>query len=167
MEKLGVELPLLITQIVNFTIMVVVLTKILYKPILKGLAARRKKIEEGLKLTEKMQLEEERLAKKQEEMLSDTREEARLILENAKKDGKKLKDELVAEGKQEVVEIKVKMERELRVKYEELSNQVVAHTIEIAAGLTRRVLPKILNEEAQHKLIEKELTRLEGKHGKS
>ena len=54
MEKLGIEPILLLTQVINFTILVVVLTKFLYKPILKMLDERKKKIEEGLTLSREM-----------------------------------------------------------------------------------------------------------------
>jgi len=55
MEKLGIEPTLLLAQILNFLIIAFVLTKILYKPILQLLDKRKKTIEEGLRLTQKMQ----------------------------------------------------------------------------------------------------------------
>src|SRR3989338_9157846 len=54
MDKIGVEPVALLTQIINFLLMVLILSKILYKPILKMLDERKKKIEEGLKYTAKM-----------------------------------------------------------------------------------------------------------------
>ena len=70
MEKLGIQLPMLLTQIVNFTIMLLLLTKFLYKPILKALKERKEKISQGLIYAEKMQAEEEKMLKKQGKRLS-------------------------------------------------------------------------------------------------
>jgi len=166
MDKLGIDLKLLLTQIVNFTIMLVVLTKILYKPILKALKERRKKIAESLSLFEKAKLEEEKLARRHEEMLKDTRDEARVILENAKKDGKKIRDEIVAEGKREVEAMKKRMEQDNIQKYQRMQKELVGSTVDIASEMVKRLLPNILSEESQHKLIYKELQKLEKSNAK-
>jgi len=51
-EALGINLPQLIAQIVNFAILLVVLRLILYKPILKMLDDRKQRISEGLNAAE-------------------------------------------------------------------------------------------------------------------
>lgn len=165
MEKLGIDLKLLLTQIVNFTIMLVILTKLLYKPILKSLKDRQKKIEAGLIFTEKAKQEEEKMAKRHEEMLKDARDEARVILENAKKDGKVVKDEIVAESKKEVEVMKKRMEQDVAAKFEKMQVELVSKTVEIAAEMVKRLLPGILDDVSQHKLIYKELEKLEKTHG--
>jgi F-type H+-transporting ATPase subunit b len=51
-EALGINLPMIIAQIVNFTILLVVLRMVLYKPVLKMLDERKQKIAEGLNAAE-------------------------------------------------------------------------------------------------------------------
>ena len=58
MDKLGIEPVMLLTQVINFLVLVILLTKFLYKPILKLIDERRKKIEEGLQLAQEMKLKE-------------------------------------------------------------------------------------------------------------
>jgi len=58
MEKLGIEPSLLLAQIINFAIIVVVLSKLLYKPILSMLEKRKREIEESLRLTDKLRADE-------------------------------------------------------------------------------------------------------------
>ena len=101
MEKLGIEPSLLLAQIINFSIIVVVLTKFLYKPILAMLAKRKKEIEEGLLITERLRLEEEKLGARREKLLNEARKEARVILEDAKMQGKDLEKEIVAAAHKE------------------------------------------------------------------
>lgn len=166
MEKLGIEPQLLLTQIVNFAIMVFLLTKFLYKPILKALEERKKKIETSLKLVEKQELEAEKWEKRHQELLVEAREEARVIIENAKKEGKKLKEEILAEGKTEITEQKKRMEKDLQNRFEEMSTKVASKTIDVAAEMVRRLIPELLDDKAQHALIERELKKLEKAHGK-
>ena len=86
MEQLGIEPKLLLAQIVNFLIIAFVLTKLLYKPILAMLEKRKKEIAQGLELTEKMRLAEEKYKEKEEKLLSEARREARTIVEAAEKE---------------------------------------------------------------------------------
>ncbi len=164
MEKLGVELPLLITQIINFVIMIFVLTKLLYKPILKGLEKRRQKIEEGLKLTETVKIEEEHLQKRREEMVKEARIEARAILEEAKKAAKDASDEIINQGKQEVQTLKLKMENELNVRHSEMVKKLTLTTVTTATEMVKKLLPKLLNDKTQHDLVMTQLELMEKQH---
>ena len=112
MDKLGIELPLLLAQIVNFTIMVVILSKLMYKPLLKVLNERKKKIEEGLKFAEKAQIEEEKLEEKKKQIISEAREEVKTIFEDARKQGKRLKDDMLKTGKEELLTVKDKLQKD-------------------------------------------------------
>lgn len=165
MEKLGIDPKLLLTQILNFAIMVLVLTKLLYKPILKGLEERRQKIAESLRLAEKSKLEDEKHAKKREELLVEAREEAKVIIQSAKKDGQRLKDELIAEGKEEVEVLKTRMEKDLQSKFDTMSKKTVSQTVDIAAEMVKRLLPGVLSASDQQKLIVTQLKKLEKDYG--
>lgn len=166
MEKLGIQLPLLLTQIANFSILLIVLTKLLYKPILKGLESRRKKIEEGLAFTEKAQAEEEKLAKRKDEVLKESRAEARVILENAKKEAKRTKDEIVASGKEEVTKQKERMTKELEAEYKEREEELMGQTVDVASEMVKRLIPEVVSSEQQHQLIRKNLQKIEKTHVK-
>ena len=48
-EKLGIDVKLVIAQLVNFFILLYVLKRFAYKPVLKILEDRERKIEKGLK----------------------------------------------------------------------------------------------------------------------
>lgn len=166
MEKLGIELPLLLTQIVNFTIMLVILTKLLYKPLLKSLEARRKKIEEGLMFAEKTKQQEEKLVQKKQEMIKEARDEAKVIFENTKKEAQKMKEELVEEGKHEVEGMKTKLLKEMEAREEKMERELMSQTVDIASSMVTRLLGDILGSDEQHKLIHRELQKLEKPHEK-
>ena len=161
MEKLGIELPLLVSQIVNVTILIVILNKLLYKPILKVLKDRKKKIEESLSFAERVKKEEETLEGKHQEVLKKARDEARLILEEAKKDGKRVKEEIFKEGKSEVDQLKLRQEKELQVKEEQLEREISAHTVDISIEILRRIIPEVLKEKDQHAIITRQLKEME------
>lgn len=166
MEKLGVELPLLITQIVNFTIMIVILSKLLYKPILKSLETRRKKIEEGLAYAQKAKDEEVKLEESRQKILSKARSEAKQIIDQAKKDSLKVKDEIVESGKAEVESLRAKLEKEFVNKEEEITAEITSNTVAIASEMVKRLIPTLVDKKGQHEIIVQELARIERKHDK-
>ena len=84
MDKLGIEPSLLLAQIVNFLVILVLLNKLLYKPILTMLEKRKKEIEDTVKITERLKKDEARMEEKHEKVLTKAREEASSIIEEAK-----------------------------------------------------------------------------------
>ncbi len=166
MEKLGIQLPLLITQIINFSIVLFVLSKFLYKPILKMLDERKQKIEDGLAWSEKAKQEEEKLLQKKQELLREARDEAKVIIDNAKKDGKRVKDEYLTDGKKELASLREKQMKEMEAKLNELSEQLTAQTVDIAAAMIKQILPQLLSEADQHKLVVEQLRRVAASHEK-
>jgi len=161
MEKLGIEPKLLIAQIVNFLIIVFVLSKLLYKPILSMLEKRKKEIEEGLKLTEKMREEEEKFQQKKQKMLETTRGEAASILEEARKQAKEEEKEIIAVAHKEadIIIVKGKAEAE-RVRIE-MEKGVKKSAIELAVLMSKRLLTGVLSTEDKHKLITIHIKELE------
>ena len=160
MEKLGIEPSLLLAQLINFSIIVVVLTRFLYKPILGMLAKRKKEIEEGLAITERMRAEEEKFGLRKEKLLAEARKEARVILDDAKKQGKDIGNELVSAAHKEAGEIMHKAKQEAVATHESLSGEIRKEAVELAATMARRLIVGVLSPADQHKLISKQLSDL-------
>lgn len=166
MEKLGIELPLLLTQIFNFLLMAIILTKVLYKPILKILEERKKKIEEGLQFFQKAKEEEEKLDLQKKKIIQEAKVEGIAIIEEAKKDAKKLSEDILSGGKEELVHLKKRLEKEMKSKSEDLERELMADTIVIAAEMVKRLIPEVLKDDDQRKLISMQLQKLENTHEK-
>lgn len=160
MEKLGIEPSLLLAQIINFSIIVIVLTKLLYTPILRMLEKRKKEIEEGLAITERMKAEEEKLSLRREKLLSEARKEARTILEDAKKQGKDVERDIVSAAHKEAGEIIEKAKREVAGLHDSLAGDIRREAVEMAALMAKRLIAGVLSPADQHKLIAKHLSDL-------
>ncbi|HMO95305.1 MAG TPA: F0F1 ATP synthase subunit B [Tepidiformaceae bacterium] len=82
-EALGINLPMIIAQIVNFTILLVVLRLVLYKPVLNMLDERKQKIAEGLNAAEIARAEAASAQANIEAQLDAARKEGQEIVANA------------------------------------------------------------------------------------
>src|SRR3989338_4733594 len=112
MEKIlsdfGVQPVLLLAQIVNFLVLLFILQKLLYKPILKVLEDRKRKIEESIANAEKIQ-----------EELEETEAKRALVIENAIEEGKKIIAEATAAGNQIHADARAKSKADM----EDMMNQ--------------------------------------------
>lgn len=136
LAKLGVDWKLLIAQAINFVVLLFVLKRYAYGPILRALEARTKKIEQGLK---DAAASEEKLASTVEEekrIMAAAREEARDILVRAEtsakeRDGKMLLetkakiDKMITDADAHLAEEKARLVREAKA---ELSGLIVTAT---------------------------------------
>jgi len=161
MDKLGIQPTLLIAQIVNFAIIVFVLTKLLYKPILEMLEKRKKEIAEGLRLTEKMREEEEKMEQKKQKLLVTARKEGQEIIEEARKQAKEEEKEIIAEAHKEAEAIIAKGKVDIDTMRTEMEKGVRDSAIDLAVAMTKRLLTNILSNDDKHKLIAKHVKDLE------
>lgn len=157
MEQLGIEANLLLAQLVNFSIILFVLSKLLYKPILAMLAKRKKEIEEGLALTEKLRHDEEAISLKKAKLLDEAKKEGRMVIEEAKKQGKEEEKEILAHAHKEASAIIEKAKADAERLKKDMEKGVRADAINLAVAMTKRLVGTVLSGDAQHKLIEKHI----------
>ncbi len=167
MEQLGIDGQLLVTQIINFAIMVAILSKFLYKPVLRSIRARQQKIEEGLAMAATMEKEKEKLGQLHAQTLKKAEEEAQKIIAAAKKDAGGLKEEIIAKGHAEVVEMKHRLEQEIASRRSELEQGMTEQIVEIAHHMVRQLLGTILSQKQHREIIHRQLMHLSKQYEKS
>ena len=104
-SALGINLPSLLAQLINFTLLLVLLTVLAYKPLLRVLDERKKRIQEGLEASE---------AAKQR--LSETEKEVARELDKARQEGQTL----IGQAQQMVARIQEEGRQQARAEGEQL-----------------------------------------------
>jgi F-type H+-transporting ATPase subunit b len=165
MEQLGIEPKLLIAQVVNFLIIIVVLTKLLYRPILRMLEKRRKEIAEGLALTEKMREEAEKLAAKREAVLDAARREGTKLIDEARGQAHEAEKEIVADAHRQAEELIARGRAEVVRQGEQMEKDLRGKTVELASAMTRRLLSEVMGAKEQHKLLSAHIKKLSSVKG--
>lgn len=161
MEKLGIEPTLLAAQIVNFLIILVLLNKLLYKPILTMLEKRKKAIADGVAMTENMKQEEEKMQEKHEKVLSKAREEALSIIEDAKKQAKEVEKELVRKAHEEALVILTRAKEEAKEVGRQSGLAIAKQAVELSVTMAKRLLDATMNAKEQHNVIDSKIKDLE------
>jgi F-type H+-transporting ATPase subunit b len=143
-----------------FILLLVVLRKWAWGPILGALEARETRIQEALDSAAREREEAKQLLQQQQRLLDESRDHSQQILADGRKAGERLRAELLEEGRQQREQIlahaKGDIERERDRALEVLRREVVDLTIS-AAG---RVLQKEVDSQENRRIVEHYLDRL-------
>lgn len=145
-------------QIAILVVLILLLKKFAWKPILDSLNNREEGIKDALESAEKARMEMQNLKADNEKLLLDARSERDAIL----KEARELKEKMIAEASEEaqkkadriVASAKESIELEKRSAMAELKNQVANLSIEIAEKVVRKELS---SKEQQHQMIDEML----------
>ncbi|MDN5292875.1 MAG: F-type H+-transporting ATPase subunit b [Eubacteriales bacterium] len=152
-EALGFDVNKFIWALINFLILVFLLKKFAYKPVLNMLDERKRSIEESLTRAEKARDEAERMQKEYEAQLAQAREEAQRIIEQATKLGEQMKEEILANAQAEASKAIQRAQEEIareREKAVVALREEVANLAVLAAG---KVLGRAISVEDHEKMI--------------
>jgi F-type H+-transporting ATPase subunit b len=106
MEALGLDVRLLVAQLINFGLLVFLLNKFLYKPLIKMLDDRKKKIAEAAENNTKIETQLAELKVQEAKVLKDAKdkvsEERKIILSSVETERQKILAEAKASAGREV-----------------------------------------------------------------
>lgn len=141
---------------ISFLIVLFLLAKFAWKPILGAVKQREENIENALLAAEKAQAEMEKLNAKNEELLVQAREERDALISEAKEAREKMISEAKttanAEAEKIMTSAKASIEIEKKAAIAELKNTVGALSLDIAEKVVRE---KLSDDNKQKELVEK------------
>ena len=156
MELLTPGTGLIVWQTFVFLLLVFLLGKLAWKPILSSLKEREMSIQEALDTAEKARLELSKLKADNESLLRQARDERDKLLREAREASNRLKDEAQAEAKKAADKIiddartTIGIEKQAALK--EIKIQVATFSLEVAEKLLKE---KLSNDKAQKELVQK------------
>lgn len=159
MEKLGINWIQFVAQLVNVGILIVVLKKFLFKPILKILESRRQTAEELERKESELSKRLEDLTKKEQEIMRKAKYAADQTLKDAQKEAKKLRSDVLKNAEQQAKrqQLELLKEAELTVAREKEDLKKVIR--EEAVKLANEAVQKLLPEDAHLKITETQLIK--------
>jgi len=149
-----IETNLIIAQLVNFSIVLLVLYKFAYKPVLKTLNDRTKKIEKGIRDAEESRKKLEETTEKEKEILADARKEAQAMIRKSEEDARKNAESIASEAKIQsekmIEEAKKTIENEKKTMLSEVKSEIAG----LVVLATEKIISEKIDEEKDKELIE-------------
>ena len=153
MELVTPEIGLIFWTTVVFSLLLIVLKKYAWKPILNAVDERNKSIEEALRAADKAKEEMLSLNADNERILIEAKKERDILL----KEGREIKDSIIAEAKDKA---KGDAEKILTIAKEQIINEKMKAITELknqVATLSIEIAEKVLKSELQDLNKQKEL----------
>ncbi len=140
------DFGLLFWMVLSFSVVLYILKKFAWKPILQGLKDRENSIQEALDAADRTKKELSQLRSDNEKIMA----EARLERDNLLKEARDLKDKIIAEAKTSataeankmIEEAKHVIENEKLSAINEIKNQVAVLSVQIAEKILKKELTK-------------------------
>jgi len=155
LTKLGINWQLLIAQIVNFLILLFVLYKFAYGPILKMLDNRSKKIEKGLADAEVAGKKLAEMEKKEKEVLQQARVEAQKIAEKSEKQALKNAENIVAVAEEQKEKMLQEAKEQLEVEKKKIVSEAKAEVGALIIQAAEKIIDEKIDTGKDKELIEK------------
>ena len=151
---------LIIWMTLAFLVVLFVLKKYAWKPIMNALKEREDSIEESLRTADRVKEEMKELKLDNEKLLREAKDERDAILREARKIKEKIIEEAKGEAGEEAANIvenaKVRIENEKKAALVEIKNTIATYSIEIAEKILREELKDKKKQEDYIKNLLKE-----------
>ena len=144
----------LIAQIINFLILVAILSKVAYKPLMKTLADRQANIQANLDNAEKERLAAEKLKQDYLNQLAEARARAQAIVEKATKLAEQNKEEILLQAREESARLLKNTQEEIIREREQAMKQFKGEVVTLAVAAATKVIARNLDEQANAKLVD-------------
>jgi F-type H+-transporting ATPase subunit b len=151
---------LIVWTIITFLVLLSVMKKFAWKPILEMLEEREAKIRTALDEADRARVEAAEMLKQNEKNLSRAEEEYQKMIREGKALAEKLKEDIVAKAKQQAQqEVKLATE-EIQRNVDAAKLQLRAEVADLAIKATEKILEETLDEKKQKQLIDSVMNQL-------
>ncbi len=159
-EKLGIDYRLIIAQAVNFVLLLVILQRLAYKPVLKMLNDRTEKIDKSLKQAQKI---EEELKNTEETKIAEikkAKEEAQKIIKEAQDSAEKKSLEALEKTKAKTKEIVENAKQEIRSEKEKSVAEAKKEIADVSILIAKKIIGNSIDEKEQKKIVNDVLLKI-------
>ncbi|GDX61926.1 ATP synthase subunit b [Candidatus Levyibacteriota bacterium] len=163
MHQFGFDIKLFSAQIINFIIILFILKKFLYKPLLDMLRKRQQFIDEGLNQADEYSIRMKRAIDEEKQILRKAQGEAVKIIEEAKnqsiniiklseESGQKQGERIIKEARNQIIQ---------EIKQAEYT--LIADVSKLALKILEKSLKNSLSEKTHKEIIDKLTKQIQGK----
>lgn len=157
MDALGVNLPGLIAQIVNFSLLLGLLYMVLYKPVIRMLDNRSQRIQESLDEADRLKEETSKSEDLVKHQLEEARQEGRNIVAQATQVAERVREEARDQARSDADGIISRAQAEIQRERDEAIEDLRSQFADLTILAAERVINTSLDDEQHRRLIEEVL----------
>ena len=166
MEGLGINLPTLLAQIINFSILLGLLYLVAYKPVMRMLDERSRKVRESMEQTELIKQQAEHAEEEVKKQMEAAGKEGMEIIARAMHTGEEMRQKAQQDAKKDaeslITRARAEIQRERDGAIDELRKEFADLTIMAAEKVIEQSLDKQTHRQLIDKVLEESTTLKKG-----
>jgi F-type H+-transporting ATPase subunit b len=154
---LGINIPVLLAQLISFIILFGLLYLVAYKPIMRILDERSQKVRESMEQTEQIKQQAERAEAEVAKRLEAASKEGQELVDRAARTGEEIKKQAQQEAKQEGEALIARAWAEIQHERDEAIGELRAEFAGLTIMAAEKVVERSLDKKAHRELIDRVL----------
>ena len=160
LRNFGIQPTLLLAQIVNFLIILFLLQKFFYKPIIKMLDDRKKRIEESLKNADLIEEKLKNTAEQSAKILAETQKNAHDLIAEAKDRAEQIIENTNVEARKSIEEALKNAQTQIAAERERAVKEVQSEALVIISAVIKKVLGRSMSKQEKNQLTKEAISEL-------
>jgi F-type H+-transporting ATPase subunit b len=156
---------LIFWQIVVFIVVLAVLAKFAYPPILGAVEAREERIRELLAAAARDRDEAQTLLEEQKQEMETVRGRAQEVVAEARTAGERMREELLTQARREQEEMMLRTRRDMELQVQRALEQIRAEAVDLAIAAASKLVERNMDEEDNRRLVREFLADVEQQRG--
>jgi len=161
------EIGTIFWTLLTFLLMVGILKRFAWKPLLGAIDAREQSIRDAIDQAARDRDQAEALVKEHRELLADARRERAEAVEQGKRDAERVRDEILAKARAQRDQVLKQTEEQVEAGLRKARGELRATAVDLAILAAEKLLTRNLDDATQRKLVEEHLADLERQSGGS
>jgi F-type H+-transporting ATPase subunit b len=156
----GLDIKILIAQLINFGILLFILWKFAYKPMFKILDDRKKKIETGIENAAKAEEKLREMEEKEKKVLVEAKKEAAKILDEARLMAEESRKKNIEKTKEEIGQLINQEKENMRQEKAEVLKSINREVADLVMITVEKVIEEKMTGQKDEELIKKAISKL-------
>jgi F-type H+-transporting ATPase subunit b len=155
---------LFIWTIVTFLVLLALLAKFAWRPLLEALDTRQNAIRKSLDDAQQARQELERLNAESTQIIARSRQEADAIITQSRADGDRLREEIRQKARAEADLIVKNAERQIQLETSRALEQIRHEAVDLSVMIASKIIQRNLTREDNERLIDEALRQVQARH---
>ncbi len=152
---LGINVPTLLAQIVNVVILLVVLYFVAYKPVMRMLDERSKRVKDSMAQADAIKEQVARTEEEVKQQLAAASKEGQKHIEQSVKAGEEIKEKARQSARQEAEALVARARGEIQRERDEAISELRKEVADLTISAAEKVIDRSLDKKAHRELIDK------------
>jgi len=161
---LSVNPGLIIWTMIIFVLLLILLKKIAWKPLIGALQTREQSIKDSIESAERLKLDAERLIEENKKTMAAANQESMKLLNEAREAANKIKDEITGKANEQAKQIIEQSKKDIQTEKETALAELRGEVADLAIKAAEKVIKENLDESKQKKIINDFLSQVPSKN---